>query len=127
MAHPILFKTSVVPPINLLLFGLNGTFRPQNHLKALEFPSYTKDTTAQNLNRALMRIWGIRNITVGLLLIAVWTRGDETLMGLGLAIAIGMPITDGFVSRMLIGGGEMQHWLFPPVLAVMAAGLLGVF
>lgn len=126
MSHPIIFNSSLGLGLMLLSLGLNASFRPQAHLKNLGFPLHT-DITAQKLNHALMRIWGIRNITVGLLISAIWTRGDEKLMGLALLIATGMPITDGFLSRMLIGGGEGQHWMFPPLLMVMGAGLLGLY
>jgi len=74
-----------------------------------------------------MRIWGIRNITVGALISLIWTTGDEKLMAKALSAALAMPITDGFVSRIIIGGGETQHWVFPPLLVVMIAGLFGYF
>lgn len=46
-------------------------------------------------------------------------------MGKGLLVSILLPVMDGLVSRSLIGGGELQHWVFPPVLGLVAAGLLG--
>jgi hypothetical protein len=126
MAHPIIFNGGLGLGLVLLSFGLNATFRPQAHLQNLEFPLHT-EPTARKLDYALMRIWGIRNITVGLLIAAIWTRHDEGLMGWALCAALPMPVTDGFVSRLLIGGGELQHWVFPPLLVVMIAGLFGWF
>ncbi|KAF4954277.1 hypothetical protein FSARC_12187 [Fusarium sarcochroum] len=124
MAHPIIFNGSLGLGLMLVSLGLNATLRPDAHLKSLEFPVPT-EPLAKKFSYALMRIWGIRNITVGLLISFIWTGGDERLMGKALVTAMGMPITDGFVSRHLIGGGELQHWLFPPVLMVMSAGLFG--
>lgn len=126
MPHPIIFNGSLGLGLMLVSLGLNATFRPVAHLKNLEFPVPT-DPEAKKFSHALMRIWGIRNISVGLLVSLIWTTKDETLMGKALAITLGIPITDGFVSRLLIGGGEFQHWVFPPVLVVMIAGLFGWF
>jgi hypothetical protein len=126
MPHPIIFNGSLGLGLMLFSFGLNATFRLVAHLKNLEFPVPT-EPEARKLSYALMRIWGIRNISVGLLVGIIWTTKDETLMGKALAITLGIPITDGFVSRFLIGGGEFQHWVFPPVLVVMIAGLFGWF
>lgn len=126
MSHPILFNASLGLGLMLVALGINAALRPNAHLTSLKFPIYS-EPQLQSLNHALMRIWGIRNISFGLLLSAIWASGNETLMGIGLCISIALLITDGFVSRMLIGGGETQHWVFPPILALMAAGLLGWF
>ncbi|GKU07572.1 hypothetical protein FLAG1_10442 [Fusarium langsethiae] len=126
MSHPILFNGALGLGLFLSGLGLNASFRPDAHLKALEFP-IPKDPEARKFSHALMRIWGIRNISVGLLIALIWTSGDEILMAKALSISITLPVTDGFVSRIIIGGGETQHWVFPPLLAVFSAGLFGWF
>ncbi|KAF5966108.1 integral membrane protein [Fusarium bulbicola] len=126
MSHPIIFNGSLGLGLMLVGLGLNATLRPNNHLKSLEFPIPT-EPLAKKFSLALMRIWGIRNITVGVLISIIWTTGDENLMAKALSAALAMPITDGFVSRIIIGGGETQHWVFPPLLVVMIAGLFGYF
>ncbi|KAG9506584.1 hypothetical protein J7337_000117 [Fusarium musae] len=126
MAHPIIFNGSLGLGLMLVGLGLNATLRPNDHLQRLEFPIPT-EPLAKKFSLALMKIWGVRNITVGVLVSIIWTTGDETLMAKALSAALAMPITDGFVSRIIIGGGETQHWVFPPLLVVMAAGLFGFF
>ncbi|KAF4987825.1 hypothetical protein FGRMN_10141 [Fusarium graminum] len=126
MAHPITFNGSLGLGLMIIGLGLNASFRPEVHLKSLEFPVPT-ESQAKKFSYALMRIWGIRNISMGLMISAIWASGDEKLMAKALLISIGMPVTDGFVSRHVIGGGETQHWVFPPVLIVMAAGLFGYY
>jgi hypothetical protein len=126
MEHPIFFHTGLVLSSVLVFFGSNAMLRPDAHLKSLGFPVHTQPQ-AQKLNYALMRIWGVRNLTVGSLLILIWTAGNEKLMAKALCAALVMPITDGFVSRSLTGGGELQHWAFPPVMGVVIAGLFGIF
>lgn len=107
-------------------FGLNGLFRPDAHLQALEFPAHI-EPKAQKLNYALMRIWGIRNVTVSSILIIIWNSGNERLLGQALCAALAIPVVDGFVSRALTGGGATQHWSVPPVQVVVIAGLFGFF
>ncbi|KAL7760907.1 hypothetical protein ACKLNR_007442 [Fusarium oxysporum f. sp. zingiberi] len=126
MSHPIIFNGSLGLGLMIVGLGLNATFRPNDHLRRLEFPIPT-EPLAKKFSLALMRIWGIRNITVGALISLIWTTGDERLMAKALSAALAMPITDGFVSRIIIGGGETQHWVFPPLLVVMIAGLFGYF
>ncbi|KAF5659034.1 integral membrane protein [Fusarium denticulatum] len=126
MPHPIIFNGSLGLGLMLVGLGLNATLRPNDHLQRLEFPIPT-EPLAKKFSHALMKIWGIRNITVGVLISIIWTTGNENLMAKALSAALAMPITDGFVSRIIIGGGETQHWVFPPLLVVMAAGLFGFF
>ncbi|KAL3965633.1 hypothetical protein ACCO45_002637 [Purpureocillium lilacinum] len=122
--HPNSMRAALGLATMLLGFGLNGLTRPDAHLKALGFPSHA-DLAAHKLNRALMRIWGVRNLTVGSLLAFIWNSGDEKLMGTSLCVVVALPVVDGFVSRLLIGGGELQHWVFPPVIGLLAARLFG--
>jgi len=110
----------------LIGLGTNAILRPKAHLKSLEFPVHT-EPQLKKLNHALMQIWGIRNISFGSVLTIIWTTGDEKLMGKALCVSIVLPVMDGLVSRSLIGGGELQHWIFPPVLGLVAAGLFGWF
>lgn len=126
MTHPIIFNGSLGLGIMLISLGTNAILRPSNHLKSLGFPM-PSELQAKTYSHALMRVWGVRNISVGLIIALLWTTGDERLMGKGLCAALILPITDGFVSRLVIGGGELQHWAFPPVLVNMIAGLFEYF
>lgn len=120
------FRVSLALSVVPLLFGINGMLRPEAHLKSLEFPLPT-EPQARRLSYALVRIWAIRNLCVGFLLSLIWTTGNEKLMAWGLGAGMAMATTDGFVSRLLIGGGETQHWVFPPIIGVVMAGLHGWF
>ena len=117
---------SLVSAAVLLFFGGRGLFRLNAHLRALNFPALTKPT-ANRLNQALVRIWGIRNSSAGILLGFVWNQGDERLMAKALGAIALLPITDGFVSQSLIGAGMLKHWVFLPILGILSAGLLGWF
>jgi hypothetical protein len=120
MNHPYVFYATMPLSAMVFGFGLSATFRPDAHLTFLGFPAHT-EPTAKKLNSAMMSIWGIRNITIGLLLFLITAQKDENLMAKATAVLVPLPVVDGLVSRRLIGGGELQHWLFPPILAIIAA------
>ncbi|KAJ3499173.1 hypothetical protein NLG97_g536 [Lecanicillium saksenae] len=126
MSHLYFANASLFLSTGLVLLGLNGMIRPEAHLGALQF-RVPADPTAKKLSYALMRIWGVRNITVGSLLTLIWKTGDEKLLATGLGAGVALATTDGFVSRLLIGGGATQHWIVPPILGVIMAGLYGWF
>lgn len=108
----------------LFSFGLNAMFRPAAHLQNLGFPAHVT-APGDKLSLALMRIWGVRNIAIGSIVALTWWHGHAGLMAQVLGVAILLPVTDGFVSRGLIGGGEGQHWAVPPVMIAIIAGLVG--
>lgn len=126
MSHPYFANASLFLSTGLVLLGLNGMIRPEAHLAALQFP-VPVEPQAKKLSYALMRIWGVRNIAVGSLLSLIWRTGDERMLATGLAAGVALATTDGFVSRMLTGGGATQHWIVPPILAVIMSGLYGWF
>ncbi len=110
-------------------FGLNALLRPEAALRSVQFPvpSATADPQSRKLVRGLMRIYGIRNVVFTYFLTLTWYRGDVRLLGFGLLGALPLVLTDGLVSREIIGGGEWSHWGFAPVIAGVAAGLLGYY
>ncbi|KAI1012811.1 hypothetical protein LB504_008493 [Fusarium proliferatum] len=101
MPHPIIFNGSLGLGLMIVGLGLNASLRPNDHLQRLEFPIPT-EPLAKKFSLALMRIWGIRNITVGVLISIIWTTGDENLMAKALSAALAMPITDGFGNASFI-------------------------
>ena len=78
-----------------------------------------------------MRLFGARDIAVGLTTLAIWYYGDgrggANHKVLGLAMLAGSLIVavDGWVSRLVIGKGEWNHWGFVPLNIAIGVGLLG--
>ncbi|KAF5704606.1 isoamyl alcohol oxidase [Fusarium mundagurra] len=101
MPHPIIFNGSLGLGLMLVGLGLNATLRPNDHLQRLEFPIPT-EPLAKKFSLALMKLWGIRNITVGVLISIIWTTGDENLMAKALSATLAMPITDGNLNMRLL-------------------------
>ncbi|VZH90601.1 unnamed protein product [Fusarium fujikuroi] len=116
MSHPIIFNGSLGLGLMIVGLGLNATLRPNDHLQRLEFPIPT-EPLAKKFSLALMRIWGIRNITVGVLISIIWTTGDENLMAKALSAALAMPITDGFMNLKM----RLLSKVCVPALAVVGS------
>lgn len=118
------YRGALVVGLMPAFFGLNSMLRPEAALKSVEFP-VPQDPESRNLAFALMRIYGIRNIVVSYVFTLIWLNGNRRLLGLSLIGALAMCITDGFVSKALLGSGEWFHWSFAPVGTAFVAGLLG--
>ena len=110
-------------------FGIGVLISPEWGLKQASWPIPTnsKDRT---LVYGIMRLFGIRDLSLGLTVLAIWyygegVRGYKTL-GWGMLAGALLPLTDGFVSRSMVRGPEWtMHWPFVPVMAGVGAGLLG--
>lgn len=119
--------------------GIDQLFRPENALKLWRFPSPSGEppepnaattatnatTTQRDLVHGLIRREGVRNIVLGVVGLATYYRGDRKLLGCVVLCGCFTAFSDGLISRAVIRGGEMRHWLFLPLMLGTAAGLLG--
>jgi hypothetical protein len=106
--------------------GVNAILRPQTALKLLEFPTPAASSDQKLVNN-LMRIYGARNIAMGLSTAITAYLGHTTALG---CIFFGnsiVAVVDGFVSRDQIGRGEWNHWGFLSISFGLGSALLGVF
>ncbi|KAM0715038.1 hypothetical protein Q7P37_009503 [Cladosporium fusiforme] len=133
MATSILSPTSQVLPntaaiIGLVptLLGINFIFRPRSALDLLLFPT-PKDPEAQKLVDNLLRIYGARDIAIGLPTLIAWYFGHRKILGWLMIVGIITTGVDGWVSRLQIGGGEWRHWAFAPLGFGLGGGMLGWF
>lgn len=105
------------------LIGINGLIRPREHIAKVEFPAPTSPE-AGLLSDALTRLMSARNITISLLALAAWYRGDRKLQGWSMIILSLAPTIDGYVSYQLIGGGLAYHLPVVPVSVGLGLALL---
>lgn len=105
--------------------GLNAILRPASALSVLGFPTPPPEPKGQKLSDSLVRMYGVRQATMGLASLALWWAGEHRLMGVFMLVNSPVAIVDGLVSRWLTGGGEWGHWGFIPVGLMLTAGLLG--
>lgn len=73
---------------------------------------------------ALTRIYGLRNILLGLLTITIRLSGDRKLMGWSMLIGALEPLGDGLIQYALNGVGVMRHLVFVPFSLGLSARLL---
>lgn len=82
---------------------------------------------SQKLSQSLLRMYGGRDIALGLMTLAVWARGDRRTLGYTMLASLPIALVDGFVSRDQIGSGEWGHWVFVGIGGALAAGCLELF
>ncbi|KAK6836128.1 hypothetical protein PG987_006623 [Apiospora arundinis] len=108
----------------VMFFGLKALVTPASALVGAGLPSGTT-AADQSLAKGLMRIYGVRNVVIGLTLAQFWYRGHREAQGTLMLVMALMPVVDGFAFKEAIGGGQWQHWAFIPFIAAPGAGLLG--
>ena len=110
--------------------GVTALLSPDTALtKIFEFPNVRGIQDRKTVS-GLLQIFGIRDLALGLSVLAAWyhgcRHGDNTgYKTLGSILLLGclVSITDGLVSRKVIGKGEWRHWGFVPVLAGLGLAL----
>ncbi|KAK8094028.1 hypothetical protein PG997_000713 [Apiospora hydei] len=122
--------------------GASQLVRPGSALELWRFPSPSKSsessessgpddantattTTQKDLVHGLIRREAIRNLVLGLVGLATWYRRDRKLLGYVMLCGCFTAFSDGLISRAVIGGEELRHWVFLPFMLGTAAGLFG--
>ena len=125
---PYLANTAAVISLLPTFIGFGALIRPQIGLTIFSFPAPTSPND-QTLVLGLMRIFGARDLAVGLTTLAIWyyrqgIAGDKAL---GCAMLAGglLVATDGWVSKEVIGKDEWKHWWFLPLNIGIGVALLG--
>lgn len=107
-------------------FGVNAMAFPQSALSFFEL-SYPILPEQKNLVDALLIVYGVRDIFMGVAIFAAAYFGTTPALGWILFAAGGCAGVDGWVCKTFAGQGEMSHWGYGPVVAilglVLAAGL----
>lgn len=139
---PLLPNVAALFSTMLQTTGIDQIIRPESALELWRFPSpsgspepdaASSSTTAANaavitqrdLVHGLIRREGVRNIALGVVGLTTLCRGDRKLAGFIMLCGCFTAFSDGLISRAVIGGGEMRHWVFLPFMLGTAVGLLG--
>ncbi|KAF3022579.1 hypothetical protein E8E14_013340 [Neopestalotiopsis sp. 37M] len=105
------------------LIGIKGLLQPRELIAQVEFPA-PPSAEAALLSDALTRLMSARNLTISLLALAVYYKGDRKLQGWTMIILSLFPAIDGYVSYHLIGGGLANHLPVVPVSIGLGLALL---
>lgn len=106
--------------------GINAILRPRSALTILQF-ARPKDAEAGKLVDNLMRIYGSRDIVVGLPVLIAWYLGDRQMLGWMMVIQAVIPFVDAWATRLQNGRGEWNHLPVGFVGLGLGGGILGWF
>lgn len=143
MPSSILSPTSTFLPNTAAALGLlssavgtNALLSPRSGTEIFGLKPVA-DEQGNKLTDGLARVYGIRNVAMGITTIAVWWFGRGTagpvrmawrqMLGLMMVAGVATPIADGWVVKELTDKGEWNHWIFGPISLVLGGSLLGWF
>lgn len=99
----------------------------------LKFP-YNSERANMSLAVALTKVYGVRNLSMGLVQLALWWNARKATgatklawrhaLGWALVLNVATPVVDGLVCEAHQRNSGWRHWIFAPVSAAIGAGLL---
>jgi hypothetical protein len=133
MASSILSPTSQVLPNTAAVIGLvpialgvNAILRPRSGLSILEFAA-PKEPETQKLVDNLIRIYGARDVAIGVPILLSWHFGDRRLLGWLLITGAFTACVDAWATKLQNGKGEWNHLPFSVIGVGLGGGILGWF
>jgi hypothetical protein len=123
---PYLINTAGVIGHLLVLGGSGSILSPRSVIGAfgLDTPSTPE---AQKLVDLLVPLYGFREVSLGLSMVAVWRYGSVRTLGWTTLSVVVTALGDGWIARKQRKGLEWVHWGLIPVALGVGAGLLGYF
>ncbi|KAH8648437.1 hypothetical protein BX600DRAFT_517826 [Xylariales sp. PMI_506] len=110
----------------LSLLGLYGLTQPRALLEGIGFEAAATPQSQQMLE-GVTRIYAVRNVVIGSIVMLVHSRGDRKLLG-GVYMLIGLnAIVDAVVcgGAAAAGGSAMHHLPFAPLVIGVGSALMG--
>jgi len=112
---------------HLLVLGGSGTIlRPRSVLGAFGLAAPTSPES-QRLTDLLVPLYGYREVSLGLSIVASWHYGNAKTLGMATLAVVATLLGDGWIARKQGKGLEWLHWGLVPVATSLGAGLLGYF
>jgi hypothetical protein len=123
---PYLINTAGVIGHLLVLGGSGAIISPRSVIGAfgLETPSTLE---AQKLVDLLVPLYGFREVSLGLSMVAIWRYGSIKALGWTTLAVVVTALGDGWIARKQRKGLEWVHWGLAPIALGLGAGLLGYF
>lgn len=101
----LLPNTAAVFGVIPCVLGVNALLRPRSGLEVFQFP-LPASPEARKLTDNLLRIYGARDISIGLSTLIAWYFGDRKVLGWIIISGCVVTAVDGWVSKLQIGRGE---------------------
>lgn len=105
MSSQLLPNTAAVFGLIPCALGLNAILRPRSALQIFQFP-LPASADAQKLTDNLLRIYGARDVSIGLATLIAWYFDDRNILGWTIISGCIVTTVDGWVSKIQIGRGE---------------------
>jgi hypothetical protein len=123
---PYLINTAGVIGHLLVLGGSGAIISPRSVIGAfgLETPSTPE---AQKLVDLLVPLYGFREVSLGLSMVAVWRYGSVKALGWTTLAVVVTALGDGWIARKQRKGLEWVHWGLAPIALGVGTVLLGYF
>ncbi|KAK4634483.1 hypothetical protein CLAFUW4_01051 [Fulvia fulva] len=123
---PVLRIAASVLGTIFIAFGANAILNPASALSFFElaYPDGVLQKDAKLAVDALSIVYGVRDVLMGIAIYAAAYFGTRPALGWILIAAGGVAGVDGYVCKSLVGSGEMNHWGYGPIVAVL--GLVSV-
>lgn len=119
-------NTAAVIGLVPIALGINAILRPRSALGLLEFPT-PKEPESQKTVDNLMRIYGGRDVAIGVPMLLSWYFGDREVLGWLLITGALTASVDAWATRLQNGKGEWNHLPFAVVGVGLGGGILGWF
>ena len=101
-------------------FGVNALLRPANALAFFELAMPT-DEAGRQLVEALLAVYGVRDIFMGMAVYAAAYFGSNKALGWILIAGSAVAFADGAICQIYAGTGEWNHWGYAPAMTVVGA------
>ncbi len=124
---PLLTSLSSLFATIFVAFGINAIIRPEHALSFFEL--YTSSSTPSEtfvIINALMVVYGIRDIFMGIAMYAAAYYKQRKVLGAIAIAGAGVAWVDGAVCKWVVGKGEWGHWGYAPAVAAVGGLLMGV-
>lgn len=108
-------------------YGVNAILNPVFALSFFGFDYPRQFEPNKSAIDALMLIYGIRDIYMGLAMLAAAYYGHSEIMGWLTLATGGIAVSDGAICYYIAGTGQWNHWTLSPVIFIVAAAFLGAF
>lgn len=122
----LLPNTAAVIGLVPTALGINAILRPRAALGLLEFAA-PKEPESQKLVDNLMRIYGGRDVAIGVPLLLAWYFEDRKILGWLLITGAFTASVDAWATRLQNGKGEWNHLPFAAIGVALGGGILGWF
>jgi hypothetical protein len=122
-SSPLLIAASVFGTI-FVGFGINAIFKPASAISFFELGLPLTASADSKTVEALLVVYGIRDIFMGLAIYATAYFRNRNALGWILLSSSAVAFGDGVVCRLYSGTGEWNHWGYAPAILGVGLGLL---